>query len=230
MNLYKSMKEGPRSDHGDKAVWKVGEWRKCHGNLEMCSNGYHASKNVIDSMQYVDADVIAQVEVRGKHLEQNDKQCWEEMRLLKTWTWTKEDSVSLAVYAAELVIDIFEARYPDDKRPRQAIDAAKNWLKNQTEENARAAEAAGAASAMVFAAASAAAAWAAEVAAWAAGAAAGAAAWASGVAARAAAWAAGAAARASGVAARAANDRKIMQKCHRFVLSRLRMKDKRRAA
>ena len=36
--------------------------------------------------------------------------------------------VSYAVYAAEQVIDIYEKEYPNDKRPRQAIEAAKKCI------------------------------------------------------------------------------------------------------
>ncbi|MCJ7563700.1 MAG: hypothetical protein MUP52_03810, partial [Candidatus Aminicenantes bacterium] len=140
--LWKSMKAGPRSENGGRGVWKVGEWRKHDGKLSMCGAGYHASRNVIDAMNYVDAEVIAQVEVRGKHLKQDDKECWSEMRIVRAWKWMKADSVSLAIYAAELVIGIFEKRYPDDKRPRLAIEAAKAWLKDPSEENRQAAGAA----------------------------------------------------------------------------------------
>ena len=59
---------------------------------------------------------------------------------------TYEQSVSYAVFAAEQAIDIYEKKYPDDKRPRQAIDAAKACIKNPSVENKAAAEAAEAAS------------------------------------------------------------------------------------
>jgi hypothetical protein len=114
-----------------------------------------------------------------------------------------------AIYAAEQVIGIYETKYPNDKRPRQAIDAAKNYLKNKSVKNFAAAGAAGAAEAAGAAWAAGAAAWAAGAAAWAAEAAAGAA-WA----AAGAAWAAGAAAwaaeAAAGAAARAAMLTKIV--------------------
>ena len=58
--------------------------------------------------------------------------------------------VSYAVYAAEQVIDIFEKEFPDDKRPREAIEAAKRCIENPSDENkkeaANAASAAGSAS------------------------------------------------------------------------------------
>ena len=43
--------------------------------------------------------------------------------------------VSYAVFAAEQVIDIYEKRNPDDKRPRLAIEAAKKCLDYPSKEN-----------------------------------------------------------------------------------------------
>jgi len=42
----------------------------------------------------------------------------------------KKQAVKYAVFAAEQVIDIYEKAYPNDKRPRNAIEAAKEYLKN----------------------------------------------------------------------------------------------------
>ena len=53
--------------------------------------------------------------------------------------------VSYAVFAAEQVINIYEKKYPDDKRPREAIEAAKRCIDNPSEENKAAAWAAEAA-------------------------------------------------------------------------------------
>ena len=47
-----------------------------------------------------------------------------------------------AIYAAEQVLEIFEAKYPEDDRPRKAIEAAKAYLKDKTPENKNAAYAA----------------------------------------------------------------------------------------
>ena len=49
--------------------------------------------------------------------------------------------VSYAIYAAEQVLPIYEKKYPEDKRPREAIEAAKKCLKNPTKENKDAAAA-----------------------------------------------------------------------------------------
>ena len=50
--------------------------------------------------------------------------------------------VSYAVYAAEQVIVLFESKYPEDKRPRLAIEAARKCIDNPSTENKRAAYAA----------------------------------------------------------------------------------------
>jgi hypothetical protein len=42
----------------------------------------------------------------------------------------KRRRVMYVIYAAEQVIDIYEERYPGDRRPREAINAAKEYLKN----------------------------------------------------------------------------------------------------
>lgn len=203
--LYKSL-PADKSPHGH--TFKLNKWYK-EENIKICERGFHASENAIDAMNYVDCGWIAKVEVRGEYQKEDNKECWSEMRIIKWKKWTKKDSVSLAIYAAELVIDIFEKEYPSDKRPRNAIEAAKKVLKNDTSKN-RAAARAAAGDAWAARAAGDAAGAAARAAAWAAGSAA----WAAGSA-GAAAWAAGDAAGAAG----AAGD-KIKQKCHDFVITR----------
>jgi hypothetical protein len=50
-----------------------------------------------------------------------------------------KQKIMYAIYAAEQVIDLYEKKYPDDKRPRQAIEAAKKYLNESTDENKKAA-------------------------------------------------------------------------------------------
>ena len=80
----------------------------------------------------------------------------------------RKQKLQYAIFAAEQVIDIYENKYPDNKKPREAIDAAKKVLENDTAENradAAADAAAAAADAAAYAAAYAAAAYAAAAAA-----------------------------------------------------------------
>jgi hypothetical protein len=72
------------------------------------------------------------------------------------WTicrvFNKKQKVMYAIFAAEQVIDIFAKKYPDDKRPRLAIEAAKNYLKNPSTKTKNAAAAAADAYATAYAA------------------------------------------------------------------------------
>jgi hypothetical protein len=132
-----------KSEKGNKpCVWNIGEWKKINGKLIMCKNGFHCSEKIIDALSWVRGEILAEVEVGEKHIIEEIKSCHSEMRVVKAWRWTKRDSVQLAIFAAELVIDIFEKKHPDDKRPREAIEAAIKWLQNPTEKNRKAARAA----------------------------------------------------------------------------------------
>ena len=211
--LWKSMKAGLTSANG-KIDWKIGEWQTAEIPLDMCKNGFHASKNVIDAMGYVPAEIIARVEVDGAHEEQEDKQCWEKMRIIEARIWEKADSVALAIFAAELVLENFERVFPEDKRPRLAIEAAKEWIRNPAENSAAAAARSAAASAAWSAESVAARA---ESAAWSAAWSAWSAAESAARSAESAAWSAAWSASAAESAACAA----IKEKCSDFVLARI---------
>ena len=134
--LYKSLPVNV-SPNGHKFV--VEKWYKINGELSICNNGFHASENIIDAMNYVSAGFVAKVSVKGDSIIQDDKQCWSEMKLDKVYKWTKKDSVSLAIFATELVLENYEKKYPKDLRLREAIEAAKKVLKNDTKKNKSAA-------------------------------------------------------------------------------------------
>jgi hypothetical protein len=188
---YKFLRKGNKSENGNHK-WTLGKWYKFDGGLEMCKSGFHCSKGIYQAFSYVQGEILAEVEIRGKHLTETDKEVWSEMRVVKTYAWTKIDSVLFSIYTARLCLDAFEKAFPDDKRPRLAIEAAEKYTKYPTKKNGRAARAAGAAAE--------AAAWAAEAAAWA------------------AAWAAEAAAEA---AAKAAAEAAVYKKLDKWMLEHL---------
>lgn len=124
-----------KSNNGDHA-WEIGEWYTHKGMLILCESGFHCSKKIIDAFSYVRGDVVARVEYEGKTKSDHDKLVCQKMRIVDARLWKKEDSVELAIFSAEQVIDIYEKEYPEDRRPRKAIEAAKKWLKNPTDRNA----------------------------------------------------------------------------------------------
>ena len=99
--LYKYLRTGLKSDNGEDRAWKLGTWRIEKGDLDICRNGFHASKTPRQALSYVNGEILAKVEVRGKSIKKDDKECWSEMRIVEAYYWTKEDSVALAAaYAA----------------------------------------------------------------------------------------------------------------------------------
>ena len=61
------------------------------------------------------------------------------MLTVKSLNPDKRLAVTIAIFFAEDVLPIFEKEYPEDKRPRKAIEAAKAWIVNPCRETANAA-------------------------------------------------------------------------------------------
>jgi hypothetical protein len=74
-------------------------------------------------------------------------------RWLFTRLMNRKQCLEIAIFSAEQVLDVYERKYPNDPRPRNAIDAARKVLKNDTEENRNAAYAAASAAYVAYAAA-----------------------------------------------------------------------------
>jgi hypothetical protein len=138
---YKFIRKGFKSENGN-TKWKIGKWQKPIKDLVICERGYHCSKTIYQAFSYVQGEILCQVECKGKKLKGTDKEVWENQRVVRAWKWTKKDSVALAIYAAELCIENFEKAYFENKRPREAIEAAKKFLKYPTKANKKAARSA----------------------------------------------------------------------------------------
>jgi len=81
---------------------------------------------------FFDQEKIDVIEVSNELIKQN-KLDWCDWLITKSMK--RKQCIQYAIYAAVQVIDIFEKEYPDDKRPRKAIDAAKLYLEKPTKEN-----------------------------------------------------------------------------------------------
>ena len=89
MKLYKTFLTGRKSNHGD-IKWRVGSWQHYEGKLRLCEGGFHASERIIDAMGYTPPAEIALVEVGDDCIKGDDKYVCRDMRILKTWKWTKK--------------------------------------------------------------------------------------------------------------------------------------------
>ena len=131
---FKFVHSDLKSDSGD-CQWEIGEWKEHTEKLELCKSGFHASKNAGDAfLEYSSlGERFFLVEYDGKILKGEDKFVAQKMRLIKEIN--VNISRELAIFCAEYSLKNYEVEYPNDKRPREAIDAAKNYLKNPSKEN-----------------------------------------------------------------------------------------------
>ena len=81
----------------------------------------------------------SEFELLEKLIKTNEKEKLQWANWLLSKLFNRKQKIQYAVFAAEQVIGLFEKKYPSDKRPRKAIDAAKEVLKADTAENRQAA-------------------------------------------------------------------------------------------
>ena len=63
-------------------VPKDGVWLKHTGELEICVSGLHWSREPFDALQYAPGPTLCLVDVRGEIIEQDDKGCSTERRIV----------------------------------------------------------------------------------------------------------------------------------------------------
>jgi hypothetical protein len=120
-------------NHGSGIKVRRGKTLKCDPDkLDICHYGFHASKKPIDALSYLNFSdaIICRVKLGGKIIKQEDKLCASERTVI---SWCKADPIlhAFGIWCAEEVLPIFEKQYPNDKRPRLAIEAKKKWLKKE---------------------------------------------------------------------------------------------------
>ena len=79
-------------------------------------------------MDRAEKEFKGDIELIAKALLDNNR--FDDANWLLTRIMNKSQNVQYAIFAAEQVLSIFENKYPNDNRPRKAIEAAKNYLKN----------------------------------------------------------------------------------------------------
>lgn len=130
--LYKILKAGGKCCNGGHGKWNLpngkrpGEWMaKIKGDLKPCENGYHLCKieNLLDWLN----EKIYEAEHLGDFIESGTKIVVREARLLRKLNWNKKRMQLYAADCAEHILHFFEEKYPDDKRPRLAIEAARKY-------------------------------------------------------------------------------------------------------
>jgi hypothetical protein len=122
MTYYKflRLKDNQVISDWDESAWKKNEWRDIASNPAPYAEGFYAPDCITDAVQWF-GNVLAEVEVRGPSVPGRVMSVHQGMRVTRAWKFSHEDWLGLAIYTAELVLPIFESRFPDDNRPRTAI-------------------------------------------------------------------------------------------------------------
>lgn len=115
-------REGPHTGlpYPEQGVWTV------PAVPVLCKSGWHACRWE-DAVHHIDARLWV-VELDGETVAGVDKVAAERLRLVEPVTAIDDRTIRLfAADCAERVLPIFEADYPDDMRPREAILAARAY-------------------------------------------------------------------------------------------------------
>lgn len=128
--FYKVLKADGTPYHGGKGRWSLphgmqpGEWMPEIANVIPCERGYHLCREQ-DLVLWL-GPTIWIAEGRGACVEDEDKVVYGEARLLsRVETWSERTARQFAADCAGHVLPIWEAKHPDDDRPRKAIEAAR---------------------------------------------------------------------------------------------------------
>jgi hypothetical protein len=115
-------------------VWTPDETPK------LCASGWHLATHQGIAEHVRTGAVLWIAEGRGASVAADDKVAFSSARLVsQVGTLTQVIAVQWAAECARRVLKHYEDRYPEDKRPREAIQAALKWAKDPTEANRAAA-------------------------------------------------------------------------------------------
>lgn len=139
MKAYHFLKEDMRSGCGNEPAWKVGEKRTIEGNIALCERGYHSSPSLWQALAYAPGPVACLVEIpkRGTRGD-TDKSVSKSRKLLAAVNIERELRL-FAADCAEHILWIYERDYPNDDRPRKAIEAARKFARGEINNAERAA-------------------------------------------------------------------------------------------
>ena len=143
--LYKVLDENNCSMHGGSAVWTPGVWMPAvTGPLVPCQNGYHLCR-AGDLLNWL-GPAIWRAEYQGERIDcdppetppHETKVVVRQAQVVERLaTWNERTARLFACDCAERVLPLFERQYPDDPRPRQAIDTARRFAKGQASKDER---------------------------------------------------------------------------------------------
>ena len=132
--IYKFLRADMHSPTGT-GKWTLNRWRSVRGALEPCHNGLHGA--VIDNLTPFFHETLWLAEIGDEYVWHDDgsmgrKIVAHRMRVVeRVETWNDRNARLFAADCAERVLKHFEDRYPEDKRPREAIEVARRFARGE---------------------------------------------------------------------------------------------------
>jgi hypothetical protein len=129
-SYYKVLRTDLTPYHGGSGQWTVGEWMPAIDNPERCDRGYH----LIDREHLIEwlGPAIHPAEGRGAFGSDDGKTTFAEAKIEPALAnWTERTARLFACDCAERVLPVFEDKYPNDERPRQAIAMARRFANDK---------------------------------------------------------------------------------------------------
>ena len=135
---FKILVDG-KSCHGGDATWSLphdgqpGDWMPeiDESDLSLCECGYHICKEN-EILDWIKQDCqIFEAENAGASIEGDNKTVCSQVRLTRPMAWNDSIARLFAADCAEHVLHFYEEKYPDEKRPRRAIEMARRFAKGE---------------------------------------------------------------------------------------------------
>jgi len=109
---------------------KPGKWLRKIENPVLCESGYHCFMPE-HILEWLEAQLF-EVEIKGRCVHGYDKTVTRQMRFIrKVDTWNDKTARLFACYCARDTLPIFEKKYPNDNRPRVAIETAERYANGE---------------------------------------------------------------------------------------------------
>ena len=145
IKYFKFLDHDGRPFNGGSGVWNwpkngnPGRWMPKINKIIPCQSGYHLCE-FPDILEWLGPEFF-EAEGRGKFIRhENNKTVFQEARLIrKIESWNDKTIRFFAADCAEHVLHIFEKEYPKNLKPRQAIQAARDFANGKIGDTARAA-------------------------------------------------------------------------------------------
>jgi hypothetical protein len=136
VTYYKWLKPDRTTTYqGVKWPKRVGVWTPDE-TPAMCVSGWHLATHEGIAEHARPGAVLWIAEGRGEFVAAGDKVAFSSTRLVsQVGTLTQVIAVQWAAECAKRVLRHYEDHHPEDKRPREAIQAALKWAKDPTEAN-----------------------------------------------------------------------------------------------